>query len=59
VLKTEKKAPVIHTIVGKVSMEAKKIEENIETVLDAIGKKQVIKAHLTATMSPSVRLNLS
>lgn len=58
-LKTEKNAPVIHTIVGKVSMDDKKIEENIEAVLEAVGKKQVVKAHLTATMSPSIKLNIS
>lgn len=55
-LKTEKKAPVIHTTVGKVSMDDKKLEANINAVLDAIGKKQVLKAHLTATMGPSVKL---
>lgn len=58
-LKTEKKAPVIHTTVGKVSMDDKKLQENINAVFDAVGKKQILRAHLTATMSPSVKIEVN
>src|SRR3989344_1787019 len=55
-IKTEKDAPVIHTVVGKVSQPEKELEENIESVLNAVNKKQIVKAYLKSTMSPSVKL---
>lgn len=57
-IKTEKSQPVIHTVVGKVSQDDKELKENIEAVFDAISKKQLEKAYLKSTMSPSVKLNL-
>ena len=58
-IKTEKKAPVVHTVVGKVSMDDKKIIENIEAVFKAVDKKQIVKAYITSTMGPSVKIDLS
>jgi large subunit ribosomal protein L1 len=58
-LKTEKKAPLIHTVVGKVSQKDKELGENIKAILTAGGKKQVLKGYLKATMSPSVKLDLA
>jgi len=57
-LKTEKEAPLIHTIFGKVSMEDKKLSENLEAIIEAIGKKQIIKLFIKSTMSPSARIDL-
>ena len=58
VVKTEKSQPVIHTVVGKVSQNDKELEENIGAVLDAISTKQILKAYLKSTMSPSVKLQI-
>lgn len=58
VLKTEKKQPVIHTTVGKVSLDANKLEENIEEILKVIGRKQIIKASVSPTMGPGIKLNI-
>ena len=58
-LKTEKKQPIIHTTAGKVSQKNSELEENVEVIINSMGKKQIIKGYLKATMSPSVRLNLS
>jgi large subunit ribosomal protein L1 len=58
-LKTEKKQPVIHTIVGKVDQKKSELTENIEVVLKAIGKKQITKAVLSATMAPGIKLKVS
>jgi large subunit ribosomal protein L1 len=56
-VKTEKDAPLIHTVVGKNSQKDEEIVENIEAVLKALGgSKQVIKAVIKSTMSPSVKL---
>lgn len=58
-IKTEKKAPVIHTVIGKVSQDTQEIVENFNTVITAINKKQVVKAYIKSTMSPSVRLQIA
>lgn len=55
-LKTERKAPVIHTSVGKVSQKQAELKENIEAVVNAISARQIAKAYLTSTMGPSVKL---
>jgi large subunit ribosomal protein L1 len=56
-IKTEKEAPLIHTVVGKVEQKDSEIEENIEAILKALGgSKQVVRAFVKSTMSPSVKL---
>lgn len=56
-LKTEKEAPLIHTVVGKNSQSDKEIVDNIEAIFKALGgSKQITRAFLKSTMSPSVKL---
>ncbi len=57
--KTEPKFPLMHQMVGKLSFEDKALEENIEAFLKAVGAVHISKAFLKATMSPSVRLDLT
>lgn len=58
-IKTEKEAPLIHTVVGKVSQKNEEIAENVEAILKALGEsKQVLRAFLKSTMSPSVKLQI-
>ncbi len=56
-IKTEKKAPVIHAVVGKVKMEDKKLIGNVEEIFSKIGKKQITNAYLTSTMGPSIKIS--
>lgn len=58
-LKTEKKVPLMHLVIGKVSQKDNEIVENLEAIFKILGKKQVIKAYLTSTMGPSIKLDLS
>ncbi|KKU25035.1 MAG: hypothetical protein UX34_C0004G0001, partial [Candidatus Woesebacteria bacterium GW2011_GWF1_46_13] len=59
-LKTEKEAPLIHTVVGNVSQNDQELIENAEAILNALGgAKQIVKGYLKATMGPSVRLAIS
>ena len=59
-IKTEKEAPLIHTVVGKNSQDDKEIEENIEAVFKVLGGgRQIVRAFLKSTMSPSVKLQLN
>lgn len=55
-IKTEKAAPLIHTVVGKLSMKPEELSENLEAILSAVNKRQIVKAYLKATMGPSVKL---
>ncbi len=57
-IKTEKEAPLIHTIFGKVSMDDKKLEENLKSLIEAIGARQITKLFIKSTMSPSVRIKI-
>lgn len=58
-LKTEKDAPLVHTIIGKVSQDAKELSENLEAIFKAFGgSKQIEKAFLKATMGPSVKVKV-
>lgn len=57
-IKVEKKAPLIHTVVGKLSMKDDQLQENIQSLLNTIGKKFIVRCYLSSTMSPSLRLEL-
>jgi large subunit ribosomal protein L1 len=59
-LKTEKEAPLIHTVIGKISQKDAELKENTLAILDALGgTKQIVKAYMKATMGPSVKLAIS
>ncbi len=59
-LKTEKEAPLVHTVIGKNSQKDEEIAANLEAILKAFGGgKQVVRAFIKSSMSPSVRLNLN
>ncbi|AKM83327.1 hypothetical protein A2422_00740 [Candidatus Woesebacteria bacterium RIFOXYC1_FULL_31_51] len=58
-LKTEKEAPLIHTIFGKVSQKNEELVKNAETIINALGgSKQIIRAFVKSTMSPSIKLEI-
>ena len=56
--KTEPDQPLIHLLVGKVSFEDKKLEDNVTAILDAVGRGKIAKATLTATMGPGVKVQI-
>ncbi|OGM75951.1 hypothetical protein A2382_01800 [Candidatus Woesebacteria bacterium RIFOXYB1_FULL_38_16] len=58
-VKTEKKAPVIHTIFGKVSMKDEDLLENARVIFEKIGERNIVRAYIKSTMSPSVRIDIS
>jgi len=57
-IKTEKEHPLIHTKFGKLSQNDKELLENANTLLDAIGRKQIIRAYVKSTMSPSLKVQI-
>lgn len=56
-LKGEKKAPLMHVSIGKTDMDTKALLENLQTLLSSL-KGKVLKATLSASMSPSVKIVL-
>lgn len=56
--KTEPDQPIIHLLVGKVSFEDKNLVENVDAMLDAVGRGKIAKATLTATMGPGVKVQV-
>lgn len=57
-IKTEKEAPLIHTVIGKVSQKEEELNDNFTALIKAISEKQIEKAYLKATMGPSVKIKI-
>lgn len=57
--KTEPDQPLIHLLVGKVSFEDKKLVENVDAMLSAVGRGKIAKATLSATMGPGVKIDVA
>lgn len=56
--KTEAKSPIMHLTVGKMSFGAKKLSENIESLISAIKKANIANATLKSTMSPGIKIKI-
>ncbi|OGG13525.1 hypothetical protein A2875_03345 [Candidatus Gottesmanbacteria bacterium RIFCSPHIGHO2_01_FULL_46_14] len=57
--KTEPDQPIIHMSIGKVSFEEKKLADNVNAVLDAIGRGKIARVTLSPTMGPGVKIALT
>ena len=58
-IKTEKSAPLIHTVVGKVNQPENEIEDNIKAVVNSIGIKQIKRASISSSMGPGIKIALA
>jgi large subunit ribosomal protein L1 len=58
ILKTEKKAPVVHIVVGKVSQKAEELAENVAELIKVIKPTKIKKLALCATMGPCVKVEV-
>jgi large subunit ribosomal protein L1 len=56
--KTEAKAPIIHLTVGKISFGPEKLTANIEALILAIKKANIVNATLKSTMSPGLKIKI-
>jgi large subunit ribosomal protein L1 len=56
--KTEAKAPIMHLTVGKMSFGPEKLSENIETLIAAVKKPNIVNATLKSTMSPGLKIRI-
>ncbi|HOZ81274.1 MAG TPA: hypothetical protein PK370_03580 [Candidatus Woesebacteria bacterium] len=57
-VKTEKKAPVVHIIVGKTSQPETEIAANVEELIKVVKSNKIKKLCLCATMGPSVKVEI-
>jgi len=57
-IKTEKKAPVVHLVLGKLDQPDEELVANVEALIKALGKEQIKKMTLAATMGPGVKVKL-
>ncbi len=56
--KTEPKAPIVHAMIGKVSLKDNQIQENASTFMTAVGQPHIVSVFIKTTMSPSVRIQI-
>lgn len=57
--KTEPKFPIIHLALGKTSQKPEELTANLTILLREIGPGKIKSAYLTATQTPSLKLDLS
>lgn len=55
--RTQPDFPIIHAVIGKVSFENSKLEENFAALTKSIGKDKMVSVFLKATMGPSIRVD--
>jgi large subunit ribosomal protein L1 len=58
-LKTEKKAPLMHVVVGKTKQADTELIGNIEALLKKVNAKKVKKLVIASTMSPGIKIDLN
>lgn len=56
-IKSEIKAPLVHTAIGRVDQPEKELTENLARVLSEIGRPNIEKAVIKATMGPSIKIS--
>lgn len=57
-VKTEKKAPIIHIVVGKVSQPETELSANISELIKVVNPSKIKKLAVCATMGPSVKIEV-
>ncbi len=56
--KSEAKFPLIHQMVGKISLDEKAIAENVGTFIKAVGETKVKEVFIKTTMSPALQISI-
>lgn len=59
VIKTEKKAPLMHVVIGKTDMKPAQLVENVETLIKYVNARKIAKLVVSATMSPGIKVDVS
>jgi len=54
-IRSERKAPLMHIVIGNTEMEIKELVENLQTLMTTL-KDKISKISLAATMSPGIKM---
>jgi len=57
-IKTEKKAPVVHLVAGKLNQPDGELLDNLKEIMRVVGKDRLKKMSLAATMGPGIKVSL-
>ncbi len=57
-VRTEPKAPLVHTVVGKISLKDTELSANITALINGLLPKNILKLTLSSTMGPGIKVNL-
>ncbi len=58
-IRSEKKAPLMHVIVGKTTLENKQIVENIQALIKALPQGAALKCTIASSMGPGIKVDLA
>lgn len=58
-IRPEKKAPLIHVAIGKTDMPDKALVANLESLINGLGAKRIVKLVVSATMSPGIKVDIT
>ncbi len=58
VIRTEKKFPLIHLVFGRVNQPEKELKENLRAVVKGVGRGNIKKLVICATMGPGIKVAL-
>lgn len=56
--KTQPDFPIIHSMIGKVSFENKKLEENFAALVKSVGREKIKSVFLKPTMGPAIKVQI-
>lgn len=57
--KSEPKAPLLHQMIAKSSLDSQKVVENINSFIGAVGTKNIKTAFIKTTMSPALMIEIA
>jgi large subunit ribosomal protein L1 len=55
-IKTEKKAPLIHLVIGRLNQPEKELLANLNALIEALPPTKIQKIYLCSSMSPSIKV---
>ncbi|MBP8590930.1 hypothetical protein KBI33_00470 [Candidatus Shapirobacteria bacterium] len=56
VVRTEKKAPLVHLVFGQVSQPEAELQKNLQAVIEGVGKENIKKVTICATIGPGINV---
>ncbi|HSW89852.1 MAG TPA: hypothetical protein VLH19_03180 [Patescibacteria group bacterium] len=57
-VKGEKKSPLMHVVIGKLSMDTSELVANVENLLKTLGQGKAFKLSICSSMSPGIKVQL-